>query len=168
VSALAGPAAPIVVPIAASAVLAVWLYEIYKQSYLRVSVVWWSHFDQYTCSNGTLRRLMAYIVDLTLIMQNLFWLAVIDRRAINRRLIKFAFKAYEESREKAQVHSDISDFVKQAGVFDRGSRDNVLDKIVELIGRNRIESAEMRSLESRIGDVDFSGDDEAWDVETSV
>jgi tRNA C32,U32 (ribose-2'-O)-methylase TrmJ len=111
---------------------------------------------------------MAYIVDLTLIMQNLFWLAVIDRRAINRRLIKFAFKAYEESREKAQVHSDISDFVKQAGIFDRASRDNVLDKIVELIGRNRIESAEMRSLESRIGDVDFSGDDEAWDVETNV
>jgi len=32
VSALAGPAAPIVVPIAASAVLVTWLYEVYKQS----------------------------------------------------------------------------------------------------------------------------------------
>ena len=32
VSALAGPAAPIVVPIAAGTVLAVWLYKVYEQS----------------------------------------------------------------------------------------------------------------------------------------
>ena len=105
---------------------------------------------------------MAYIVDLTLIMQNLFWLAVIDRRPISRRLIKLAFKAYEESSEKTQVHADISEYVRQAGVIDRANRDSVLDKIVELIGRNRIESAEMRLLNGRIGEIDFSGDDEPW------
>jgi hypothetical protein len=149
VSALAGPAAPVVVPIAASAVLATWLYQVYKQS------------------DETLRRLMAYIVDLTLIMQNLFWLAVTVRRPITVRLIKFVFKWYRESPEKVRVHSDISEYVRQAGVFDRAKRDNVLDKIVELIGGNRIESAEMHmhSLNGHIREIDFSGDDESWDVE---
>jgi hypothetical protein len=47
---------------------------------------------------------------------------------------------------------------RQAGVFDRANRDRVLDKIVELIGSNRVESAEMRSLNSRIGEIDLSGD----------
>jgi len=55
VSALAGPAAPIVVPLAAGAVLAVWLYAVYQQSH------------------ETLRRLLAYIVDLTIVLQHLFW-----------------------------------------------------------------------------------------------
>ncbi len=107
---------------------------------------------------------MAYIVDLTLVMQNIFWLAVIDRRPITRRLIKLGFKSYEESSEKIRVHSDISEYVRQAGIFDRANRDNAVDKIVELIGRNRIESAEMRSLQGGIGEIDLSGDDEPWDV----
>ena len=108
---------------------------------------------------------MAYIVDLTLIMQNLFWLAVTVRRPITVRLIKLVLKGYRESPEKAQVHRDISEYVRKAGVFDRAKRDTVLDKIVELIGRNRIESAEMHSLNGHIGEIDFSGDDEPWDVE---
>jgi hypothetical protein len=33
VSALAGPAAPIVVPIAAGAVLAIWVHDVYQISY---------------------------------------------------------------------------------------------------------------------------------------
>ena len=107
---------------------------------------------------------MAYIVGLTLVMQNIFWLAVIEHRPITRRLIKLGFKAYEESSEKARVHSDISEYVGQAGIFDRANRDSVVDKIVELIGRNRIESAEMRSLQGGIGEIDLSGDDEPWDV----
>jgi hypothetical protein len=109
---------------------------------------------------------MAYIVDLTLIMQNLFWLAVTVRRPVTVRLIKLVIKWYRESPEKARVHSDISEYVRQAGVFDRAKRDTVLDKIVELIGRNRIESAEMHALNGHIGEIDFSGDDdEPWDVE---
>ena len=107
---------------------------------------------------------MAYIIDLTLIMQNLFWLAVIVQRPISVRLIKLALRSYRESPEKARVHSDISEYVGQAGVLDRAKRDTVLDKIVELIKRNRIESAEMHSLNGHIGEIDFSGD-EPWDIE---
>jgi hypothetical protein len=107
---------------------------------------------------------MAYIIDLTLIMQNLFWLAVIVRCPISVRLIKLALKSYRESLEKARVHSDISEYVRQAGVLDRAKRDTMLDKIVELIKRNRIESAEMDSLNGHIGEINFSGD-EPWDIE---
>jgi len=46
----------------------------------------------------------------------------------------------------------------QAGVFDCVNCDRVLDKIVELIRSNRVESAEMRSLDGRIGEIDLSGD----------
>jgi|ERR1700733_3195982 hypothetical protein len=111
---------------------------------------------------------MAYIVDLTLVMQNLFWLAVVDHHPITRHLIKLAFKAYQESPVKAQVHNAISDYVKEAGLFERAGRDGVLAKIEELIDRNRIESAEMHVLKSRMGDIEFIGDDEPWDVGETV
>jgi hypothetical protein len=111
---------------------------------------------------------MAYIVDLTLVMQNLFWLAVVDHHPITRRLIKLAFKAYQESPVKAQVHNAIIDYVKEAGLVERAGRDGVLAKIEELIDRNRIESAEMHALKNRMGDIDFTGDDEPWDVGETV
>ncbi|KIJ27167.1 hypothetical protein M422DRAFT_78873, partial [Sphaerobolus stellatus SS14] len=125
IASLAGPAAPIVLPIAAGAVLAVWLHEVYRQS------------------DATLRRLMAYIVDLTLIMQNVFYLAVIGDRPITRRLIKFAFRSYKESDIKEAVHSEINAYVLQAGILERAGRDRVLEKIKELIDQNRMEAAEM-------------------------
>jgi hypothetical protein len=109
---------------------------------------------------------MAYIVDLTLVMQNLFRLAVVDHRPppITRRLIKLAFKTYEESPAKAQVHNAIRDHMKEAGFFDCAGQDGVLAKIVELIDVNRIESAEMHALKGSMGDIEFTEDDEPWDV----
>jgi len=147
---LAGPAAPIVLPIVASAVLALWLYQTYQQS------------------EETLRRLMAYIIDLTLVMQNLFWLSVVDERPMSRRLIKLALKAYNESPQKTRIHNAIVDYVKQAGVFERAGRDGVLEKIEELINSHRIESAEMHSLRNRISDYDLSAEDEPWDAGQQV
>ncbi|KIJ35988.1 hypothetical protein M422DRAFT_782383 [Sphaerobolus stellatus SS14] len=148
VSALAGPVAPIVVPIVAGAVLAMWLFQIYRQS------------------DDTLRRLMAYIINLTLVMQNIFWLTTMtEGRPITRRLIKLAFKSYQESREKTQVHNDLYEYVKQAGLIERAGRDGVLEKIEQLINRNRIDSAEMHSLKDRISGIDLLAEDEPWDVE---
>jgi hypothetical protein len=113
---------------------------------------------------------MAYIVDLTLVMQNLFRLAVVDHRPppITRRLIKLAFKTYEESPAKAQVHNAIRDYMKEAGFFDCAGQDGVLAKIVELIDVNRVESAEMHALKGSMGDIEFTEDDEPWDVGKTV
>ena len=105
---------------------------------------------------------MAYIVGLTIIMQTLYWLTITDHRPITRRHIKLAYKAYMESPEKGKVHTDIKEYVKKAGVFERIGHDGVVAKIVELIDRNRIESAEMHNLVDSMRDVDFSAHDELW------
>jgi hypothetical protein len=150
VSTLAGPAAPIVIPIAASLVLAKWVYDVYRRS------------------DDTLRRLMAYIIDLTLVMQNIFWLVVISGHTkISRRLIKLAFKSYAESAIKARVHVEIEKYIKAAGILDRGDRDNALAKVIELINDHRIESADMFKLRDRVGEFDTSGEDEPWDATES-
>jgi len=145
VSSLGGPAAPIVIPIVGCFVLAKWAYDVYQQSH------------------NTLRRLMAYIIDLTLIMQNVFWLVTIYHTPVSRRLVKLAYVAYKESIAKTDVHEDIKKHVEGQNVFDRLRRDNALDKIVELLSRNRIDTEEMFKLRGSIGNVRFSRqDDESW------
>ncbi|KAG6834105.1 hypothetical protein H0H93_011925 [Arthromyces matolae] len=83
VSVFAGPAAPIVIPIAASFVLAKWVFDVYRQT----TVV--------------LRLLMTNIIDLTLILQNIFWLKTLTgfEGPLSRRLsrgsclLRFQYKA---------------------------------------------------------------------------
>jgi len=147
VSALAGPAAPIVVPIASCLVLAKWVYDVYKQSH------------------NTLRRLMTYIVDLTLIMQNAFWLVAIYQVPVSRRLVKLAYVAYKESEVTPRIHEEIRKYVDGQTVNDRLHRDGALTKIVELLNGNRINTEEMFELKGDIGNINFSGqDDKSWDI----
>jgi hypothetical protein len=109
---------------------------------------------------------MAYITDLILIMQNLFWLtAEAPGSPVSRRLVKFAFQSYDASSVKAQVHFQILEHVTRSSVSVRADRDSVLEKIVELINSHRIYPAEMVALGRRIGVFDrFGGYDEPWDV----
>jgi hypothetical protein len=145
VSTLGGPAAPIIMPIAGCFVLAKWVYDVYQQSH------------------DTLRRLMAYIIDLTLVMQNVFWLAAIYHVPVSRRLVKLAFGGYQQSLVRSDVHEEIRKHVEGQTVIDRLHRDSALRKIVELLDGNRIDTQEMFGLQGNIGPVDFSGkDDESW------
>lgn len=106
---------------------------------------------------------MAYIIDLTLVMQNVFWLAAIYHAPVSRRLVKLAYIAYKESIVMRDIHEEITKHVKEQTVIDRLRRDNTLSKIIELLHRNHINAAEMFALQEDIGDVDFSGkDDESW------
>jgi len=106
---------------------------------------------------------MAYIVDLTLIMQNIFWLVTISHTPVSPRLVKLAYVAYKESIMKTNVHEDIKKHVEEQNVLDRLRRDNALDKIVELLQKNRIDTEEMFRLQGSIGNVKFSGqNDESW------
>ena len=72
VSGLAGPAAPIVIPIVGCFVLAKWAYDVLPSDVRAVFVSLQRCVLNNDSSPGTLRRLMAYIIDLALIMQNLF------------------------------------------------------------------------------------------------
>ncbi|KAG2125429.1 hypothetical protein DEU56DRAFT_824995 [Suillus clintonianus] len=140
VSALAGPAAPIVVPVAASIVVAKWVYDVYQ------------------LSGVVLQRFIAYIVDLTLILQTLY--LVSDNQELSRRTIKLAVASYHGSPTIGQVHSRIQGYDRKLTFLERADRDT-LDRIVELMELYRIDAREISALRAQIPTVD-SVPDEPW------
>jgi GTPase SAR1 family protein len=143
VSALAGPAAPIVVPIAAGAVLAVWVHNVYQ------------------ISHAVLQRFMSYIVHLTLVLQTLYLLS--ESQELTRRAIKLAVASYLESPMSGEVHTRIQDYDRHLTVLERADRDT-LDKIVEVMQLYTIDAEEMSMLRAKIPPVG-SSPDEPWDTE---
>ncbi|KAG1897299.1 uncharacterized protein F5891DRAFT_1048819 [Suillus fuscotomentosus] len=133
---LAGPALPIVVPIAAGAVLAKLAYDTYQQKTI------------------VLRRIMTYIVDLTCIMQILFLLA--PTGPISPHIIKIAIRAYEGA-GKSNVHLAIQSHHVSV---NRNGGDHALDEIVRLINDYTIKAEEVQDLRTRIGPVDLRADEE--------
>jgi len=61
---------------------------------------------------------------------------------------------------KTNVHEDIKKHVDGQNILDRLRRDNALDKIIELLNKNRINTAEMFELKEEMGQVNFY--DESW------
>jgi len=145
ISGLAGlaTAAPIVIPIVACFVLAKWVYDVYERSH------------------AVLRILMTYIIDLTLVMQNIFWLQNDFQRPLSRRLIKHAVAVYSKSDAKRSLHREIDKHVEDKNVFS--GPDVTLDKVIELIGRNRVDSAEMFKHRDLIPACNLAEDDEEWE-----
>jgi protein-arginine kinase len=105
-----------------------------------------------------LQRLMAYIVDFTIIMQLIFGLVANARLRLSRRLIKLVFKAYSKSEEKSKIHKEIKDHVKLAGRFNR---DAALAKIVQLIKEYQMKPESMEELQSAVKTFE-NNEDEEW------
>ncbi|KAG6904527.1 hypothetical protein DXG01_009262 [Tephrocybe rancida] len=129
VSALSGPVAPIVIPIAAAFVLGKWVYDMYQQT----TVV--------------LKLLMSYIIDLTLVLQNIFWLQALNGygQPLSRRNVEAGARVYYESNAKRTILFKIDKHLK--GFNPNVGPDTTLNTIVELIESCIIDSAEM--LEER-------------------
>ncbi|KAG2127680.1 hypothetical protein DEU56DRAFT_526745 [Suillus clintonianus] len=142
-SALAGPAAPIVVPIVASIVIANWVYEAYQRS----------------CA--ALQRFMKYIIDLTLVLQTLY--LVSENQELTRRTIKLAIKSYHESPTSRAVHARIQEYDRQSTFLERADRGS-LDRFVQLIQSYSISREEMSGLRVDIPVVG-SLPDEPWEDE---
>ncbi|KAG2115594.1 hypothetical protein BD769DRAFT_1752585 [Suillus cothurnatus] len=142
VSALSGPAAPIVVPIAAGVVIASWVYEVYQQS------------------RPALQRFMKYIIDLTLVLQTLY--LVSENQELSRRAIKLAFKSYHDSPTSGEVHTRIQEYDKQMTFLERADRDS-LDQFIKLLQSYGIGTEEMSDLRGKLPAVDLSSD-EPWDA----
>ncbi|KAG1892897.1 uncharacterized protein F5891DRAFT_1068363 [Suillus fuscotomentosus] len=143
-SALAGPAAPIVVPIVASVVVAHWVYEVYQRS------------------RSALQRFMKYIIDLTLVLQTLY--LVSENRKLSRRAIKLAVKSYHDSPMSGTVHDRIQQYDKQSTFLERADRDS-LDQFVRLLQSYNISAEEMPGLRGKLPAVDLSSD-EPWDTKS--
>ncbi|KIM19792.1 hypothetical protein M408DRAFT_30924 [Serendipita vermifera MAFF 305830] len=144
VATLAGPAAPIVIPIAAGVVVAKWLYDVYQNS------------------QKTLERIMAYIVDLTLVMQHIFVLVQGEDLATSCRVIKLACAAYNDSGLKSKAHTMIAEHVRSINTIKPGARDTTIDKIVEIIGLFQIDSADLSKPQVHSKDFQVSGQNERW------
>ncbi|KAK7472044.1 hypothetical protein VKT23_000155 [Stygiomarasmius scandens] len=138
VGAAVPPAAPIIVPVAATLAFAQWVSMVYKDA------------------PDVLRVLMAYIADLTIVMQSIYWIVQArtaslsassdatstSRGTLDRRMVGSAFEAYKESGDSTRVHGEIRAFVKSTTAFKKNQRDIVLEKVIELIRNNRFEPPE--------------------------
>ncbi|KAG8749004.1 hypothetical protein FRC14_001769 [Serendipita sp. 396] len=149
VGALSGPAAPIVIPIVGAFVLAKWAYDVYQ------------------ASRSNLERLMAYIIDLTLVMQNIFWLAdaADGTHPTSRRLIKLAFRAYSESDTNGKVHVLIQEHVKQAKSFIPGGQDATLEAIEDIIRQCTFTPDEMIKWRQELPPFGPGKKDEPWNLQ---
>lgn len=141
-SALAGPAAPIIVPIAVSVVVVKWVHEVYQQS----------------CA--ALLRFMEYIIDLTLVLQTLYLLS--ENQELSRRAIKFAVKSYHDSPMNGRVRNRIQEYDRQLTLRKRVDRDS-LDQLIELLQSCSISAKEASDLRGSLPAVDLSSD-EPWDT----
>ncbi|KAG2125445.1 hypothetical protein DEU56DRAFT_570816 [Suillus clintonianus] len=119
VSALSGPVAPIVVPIAAGILFAAWAREVYRTSH------------------EVLRRLMCYIIDLTLVLRTLYFLS--ENQELSRRAIKLAVASYRASSISGDVQTQIQKYDKGLKVLEHADH-HTLDKITELMKLNLINS----------------------------
>lgn len=87
---------------------------------------------------------MAYIVDLTCVMQIVFLLASTRGGVVDVEVVGIAMEAYESSYRGA-VHDDLNSFSVHLALSP-GKRDHVLDKIKELIRGHSISDDQLREL----------------------
>jgi len=93
----------------------------------------WVH-DVYKNTPGNISCIMACVVDLTIIMHRLFIVDVSEDHVVS------VLESYATSGEIAQVHNDIRKFVSSCGLRHLGE-DNVLNEIIRLIEKHRVESS---------------------------
>jgi hypothetical protein len=110
---------------------------------------------------------MTYIVDLTIIMENLFWLMFGDSQPVTRRAVKLAFMTYYNSASKVQIHKEIAEYVQATNIFDRSHRDDAIEKIKSLIYSHRSNQSQMMELRARLRRNGEAGPDEPWDPTSS-
>ncbi|KAF7368417.1 G domain-containing protein [Mycena venus] len=153
ISGVIPPAAPFAVPIAAGLIFAAWVYKVYLTS------------------PQVVRALMGYIVDLTIVMQSLFWLtraraeavskggAAVATVPLTKNLVELAFTAYATDEHSETIHEDLRQFVKRTLVL---KPDIVLDHIVELIKSHRFQPSQSFAAKAEAGRE--AGEDVNWET----
>jgi len=160
VSALSGPAVPIVIPIVASVVIASWVYEVYEQTYVLLLILHRENSDKFLLSRPVLQRFMKYIIDLTLVLQTLYLIS--ENQELSRRAIKLAVKSYHSSPMSGEVHNRIQEYDRQLTLWQRADRDS-LGQFVELLQSYNISAGEVSDLRANLPAMDLWSD-EPWDT----
>ncbi|TDL13542.1 hypothetical protein BD410DRAFT_903273 [Rickenella mellea] len=118
---LSGPIAPVIAGVGLSVMFVNWLFGVY------------------TNTPGTLRSLMGYIVDLTIVLETLFWLKAAQPKnpAVSSDDVEAAFSSYNSSEERVKVHREIRSYVDNMSLLDHAHPDNAHDEVLRLIKAHR-------------------------------
>jgi len=117
------PLAAITIPVTAAAVLGSWGYKVYQA----IPVI--------------LKCFMAYIIDLTIVMQKLFPKSLpssnesLTATDVDAALSECKDVQTRDGKMLLEVHREIKEFVDQRATWKAVKRDPVLEKIVELIDK---------------------------------
>ncbi|KAG8922062.1 hypothetical protein FRC02_012162 [Tulasnella sp. 418] len=85
-----------------------------------------------------LQCLMAYIVDLSLVMRRLFS-EMQGSQTISQHKLSEVLREYGDSSLRLQVHTEISIFVNKGDIHEPIRKDKVLDEVVELLEKYRFD-----------------------------
>jgi len=154
-TAAAPPAAVATIPITVAVAFAQWVYLTYART------------------PGIIRCLMGYIVDLTIVMQALFWLMQDrgDAAIVLRKSIKSAYDTYAKKICRLKVHDEIRTFGETFTGFKVVSpkgKDETLAEVIRLIKTHRFNPME-KNLENddNVGAKDepaaAEADDDSWE-----
>ncbi|EKM49677.1 uncharacterized protein PHACADRAFT_265240 [Phanerochaete carnosa HHB-10118-sp] len=91
---------------------------------------------------ATARVLMAYVADLTLGLESLYW-TVRPRvdKAISREDVTRAFTTYRASSQRKQVHMLIRDYIGDENVIRSFSREKAMTRVSTIIAKSRFDPA---------------------------
>ncbi|KAH9041168.1 hypothetical protein EDB84DRAFT_1474613 [Lactarius hengduanensis] len=88
----------------------------------------------YQNNNRNIRCIMAYIVDLTVILHGLF----VHTRSVSATKVQSAVNNYAESSSRSLIHDDIRNFVTEipSAYQTYQEKDTIMEKIIDLIKQN--------------------------------
>lgn len=143
-SALVSVAAPAIAAIGLSAMFIKWITGVYQKTCVRLFSVSSSELIHLHDAHSpeVLRCLMGYIVDLTLVMDQLFLntLALKPPRLLTEDQIDAAVEGYKNS-EAVKVHRAIREHVNKATFGGILRANNAQQKVIELIKQHRAKDA---------------------------
>jgi hypothetical protein len=105
-----------------------------------------------------LQHFVAYIIDLTIVLQTLYLLC--DSQDLTRRSIKLAMKSYLESTVSARIHAKIKRYDGQLPLSESADQET-LNTIVELMEMCSINASDISGLRAKIPPFG-SVQDEQW------
>ncbi|TFK48701.1 hypothetical protein OE88DRAFT_1737482 [Heliocybe sulcata] len=138
-------ATAVLVPLAAVALLARWIFNVYAQMQVITASYTNLHLTD-TCSPSSpsvLRCLMAYIIDINFVLWKLFWFMRKKGgvQPLTEVIVNDIMEVFNASEQKRRIHQAVRDFLQTSGPMARLKGDAVLREVVRLIKEFCQESA---------------------------
>ena len=135
-SAASNPAGIAILVVGSVVLIAKWLFEIYQNTYVlhfNSHFLFLIHLD----SSHNIACIMAYIVDLTILMHRLSEIEMSEEHVLS------TIQDYARSGEIAQVHNDIRTYSGHMHSLRLEGNDTVLTEIIRLIEKHCVRSSSM-------------------------